>query len=58
MTYEQAVEAVAEMLIPFICEHTGHSRDIVEDILAAEGDFWESHPHGIILPREPGDQDA
>ena len=46
---EQVMEALANMLLPYICERTGISRDNVESVLEAEMSFWQAHPNGIRL---------
>ena len=47
--HEQVKEALAGMLIPYICERTGCSHDDVESVLEAEMSFWQAHPNGIKL---------
>ena len=46
---EQVKEALAAMIIPYICEHTGVSHDDVESVLEAEMAFWMAHPNGVQL---------
>lgn len=55
---EQVKQALADMLMPWICERTGVSRDEVEAVLEAEMDFWQSHPNGIRLIFNEESEDA
>jgi hypothetical protein len=46
---ERVKEALASMIIPYICEHTGVSHDDVESVLESEMEFWMAHPNGVQL---------
>jgi len=38
---------LADLLVPYLCERTGLSREQVESVMDAQGEFWESQ-HSII----------
>ena len=44
---EQEVERLATVIVPYLCERTGLSRESVEQLLNAQEEFWSNQKHVV-----------
>ena len=44
---EKEVERLSSLLVPYICERTGLSRDDVVKVMEAQDQFWTEQPHVV-----------
>ena len=59
---EREIERLSELLVPYLCERTGLSRDQVTAVLQANDAFWENQPSVIAnmvifeMPDDDGEE--
>ena len=44
---EREIERLAAYLVPYICERTGLSHEVVEQVMESQESFWDDQPHVV-----------
>lgn len=44
---EREVERLSQVLVPYLCERTGLSHDVIARVLDAQEEFWDTQPHVV-----------
>ena len=44
---EREIERLAAYLVPYICERTGLSQEVVEQVMESQEAFWDDQPHVV-----------
>ena len=45
--FEQELERISALIVPYLCERTGLTHEQVVQVLDAQQAFWDAQPHVI-----------